>query len=401
MSMADLSVRRVAALVAISITTIAAAVAVTAMTAGEGRWGAWVAAGVVGFVSAVLIAGCGCVAASSIRRTSERDRNDRELRELLLVSDSIEESQMLLIRHIERIVPGAGAAVLVRGESDGRVHPALADHVDQTPLRAIQTERLRPRACLAMRLGHPHERRLGDQPLTACEVCGSLPGEVQCEPLLVAGEVAGAVVVANDGRLPEAARAAVRASVAQAAPVLVGQRTLALAERRAVSDLLTGLPNRRAAEETIARMTAHAGRTLSPLSVILLDLDRFSALNQLHGHDQGDKALAAIGRTLAGVVRASDFAARYGGEEFLVLLPDTDRNGALETAEKLRRAVEQTELPGVGVLTASLGVACLPEDAVEPGALLQRADRAMASAKTLGRNRVETAERSTGGLPGF
>jgi diguanylate cyclase (GGDEF)-like protein len=398
--MTDLSVRRVAALVAISITVVAVAVALAATTAGAGATGAWLTAGAVGVVSATLIAGAGAVAAGELRRSALSAERDRELHELLLVSDSIEESQLLLIRHIERIVPGAGAAVLVRGEADGRVHPALADHVDQTPLRAIQTERLRPRACLAMRLGRAHERRLGEQPLTPCEVCGSLQGEVACEPLLVAGEVAGAVVVASDGRLPLSARAAVRASVVKAAPVLAGQRTLAIAERRAVSDLLTGLPNRRAAEETIARMAAHAGRALSPLALILLDLDHFSALNQLHGHDQGDKALAAIGRTLAATIRGSDFAARFGGEEFLVLLPDTDRAGAVETAEKLRRAIEQTELPGIGVLTASFGVACLPDDAVDTGQLLQRADRALAAAKTLGRNRVETAERSgAGGLP--
>ena len=97
-------------------------------------------------------------------------------------------------------------------------------------------------------------------------------------------------------------------------------------------------------------------------------------------------------------MRASDFAARYGGEEFLVLLPDTDRAGAVEVAEKLRRAVERTEMRDIGNLTASFGIACLPEDAGEPEQLLRKADRALYAAKARGRNRVEVAA-PAGGPP--
>jgi diguanylate cyclase len=173
---------------------------------------------------------------------------------------------------------------------------------------------------------------------------------------------------------------------------MANQRNLALAERRAVSDALTGLPNRRAADETFRRLAAQAGRALSPLGVVLLDLDRFKQLNDQHGHAHGDRALAMVGRVVTDTLRASDFAARFGGEEFLLLLPDTDRRGAIEVAEKVRVAIEQIELPRAGALTGSLGVACLPEDAVEPDQLLRRADRALYAAKAGGRNRVEAAE---------
>jgi diguanylate cyclase len=138
-------------------------------------------------------------------------------------------------------------------------------------------------------------------------------------------------------------------------------------------------------------MVAHAGRSLSPLGVVLLDLDRFRVLNDLHGHSHGDKALSAVGRLLAATIRASDFVARFGGEEFLLVLPDTDRQGCVQVAEKVRRAIERTELVQTGPITASLGVACLPDDAVEPEQLLRQADRALYMAKAQGRNRVHAA----------
>jgi diguanylate cyclase len=207
----------------------------------------------------------------------------------------------------------------------------------------------------------------------------------------VGGQVIGSVLVTSASPISPADRDRVRNSVVQAAPILANQRNLALAELRAASDVLTGLPNRRAADETIKRMTAHAGRTLSPLAVVLLDLDHFKHVNDVHGHDQGDKALAAIGQVLTGTLRASDFVARYGGEEFLALLPDTDRTGAFDVAEKLRRAIERTDISGVGNVTASVGIAVLPDDAVEPEYLLRKADRALYAAKARGRNRVELA----------
>jgi diguanylate cyclase len=137
-------------------------------------------------------------------------------------------------------------------------------------------------------------------------------------------------------------------------------------------------------------MTAHAGRLLSPLSAVLLDLDHFKQVNDVHGHEQGDKALAAVAQILGSLLRASDFAARYGGEEFLILLPDTDRALAADVAEKLRAAIAGAEISNIGSLTASFGVAALPDDAGESEQLIRKADRALYSAKAAGRNRVAT-----------
>jgi diguanylate cyclase (GGDEF)-like protein len=137
-------------------------------------------------------------------------------------------------------------------------------------------------------------------------------------------------------------------------------------------------------------MAAQSARTLNPLAAIMLDLDHFKQVNDLHGHDRGDEVLAAVGTAITSCVRESDFAGRYGGEEFLILLPESDREGALVTAERLRGAISRLRIPQENLtVTASLGLAIMPEDAVTGADLLRRADRALYAAKRAGRNRVE------------
>ena len=191
--------------------------------------------------------------------------------------------------------------------------------------------------------------------------------------------------------ISEDARRRVRETVAQSAPVLANLRNLAIAESRALTDVLTGLANKRSIEDTLKRMSAQAGRTLSPLAAVMLDLDHFKQINDLFGHDRGDDVLAAVGSTITQTLRDSDVAGRYGGEEFLLLLPDTNREGALESAERLRAAIGALRVPGENRnVTASLGVAVLPDDAGDGAQLQRRADRALYAAKKSGRNRVET-----------
>jgi diguanylate cyclase (GGDEF)-like protein len=139
-------------------------------------------------------------------------------------------------------------------------------------------------------------------------------------------------------------------------------------------------------------MVAQAGRGTAPLSVIALDLDHFKALNDRHGHQAGDEALAAVGAALRAGVRASDFAGRWGGEEFVVLLPDTDLAGAAEVAGKLRELIAGITVPAApSGVTASLGVASLPEHAGSGDELFRAADRALYGAKAAGRDRVHLA----------
>jgi diguanylate cyclase (GGDEF)-like protein len=186
----------------------------------------------------------------------------------------------------------------------------------------------------------------------------------------------------------------------QAAPVLANLRNLAIAEIRAATDVLTGLPNNRSVQDTLRRMVAQASRSVSPLSAALLDLDHFKHVNDAHGHSRGDEVLAAVAATLRSSLRESDFVGRYGGEEFLILLPDTGKQQAQTVAEKVRAAVEAIVLSNLELrVTASLGVASLPDDCSDADSLVRAADRALYAAKGRGRNRVELFESQRGPAP--
>jgi diguanylate cyclase (GGDEF)-like protein len=137
-------------------------------------------------------------------------------------------------------------------------------------------------------------------------------------------------------------------------------------------------------------MVAQASRTVTPLAALLVDLDHFKKINDVYGHDRGDEVLAAAGVALRNVARESDFVGRYGGEEFLLLLPSTDKQGALHVAEAARKAIGAVRTPHADQITASVGVAVLPDDGGDAITLFRSADRALYSAKNNGRNRVET-----------
>jgi len=277
---------------------------------------------------------------------------------------------------------------LNRNNSADRLEPTVP--LDPGSPLCEPLQQAKPRSCLSVRLNRAFERSDASDEVMECEICGKLPAASVCQPLLVGGEVIGSVLVGIGGAPTETDRRRIDSSVSQAAPVLANFRNLALAERRAATDALTGLPNKRAVDDSLKRMAAQAGRTASPLSAIYLDLDHFKHINDTYGHDRGDEVLAAVGAVLRGELRASDLAGRMGGEEFLILAPDTGRAGALEIAEKVRLAlhgvhVHDLERP----VTASFGVATLLEDTLESDTLLRIADRALYTAKQNGRDRVE------------
>ena len=161
--------------------------------------------------------------------------------------------------------------------------------------------------------------------------------------------------------------------------------------RKAETDALTGIANRQAFNEVIARELARAKRFRQPLSVVIVDIDHFKRVNDRHGHPVGDQVLKAVAGLLATRVRESDFVARWGGEEFAVIASMTDAAGAARLAEKLRALLEVTNLGPPGCMTASFGVAELQADDTAES-LLQRADGALYDAKEGGRNRVRCAE---------
>jgi diguanylate cyclase (GGDEF)-like protein/PAS domain S-box-containing protein len=158
-------------------------------------------------------------------------------------------------------------------------------------------------------------------------------------------------------------------------------------EALAMMDGLTGLKNRRAFEERMVDEIARARRTNRPLSLLLLDIDHFKQYNDSFGHPRGDEVLRNVARHLTRCMRDTDYAARYGGEEFALLLPDADREGAAQLAERLREMIEEAAWEGRPV-TVSIGVATLSRDVATPEMLVEHADRALYRSKQNGRNLV-------------
>jgi diguanylate cyclase (GGDEF)-like protein len=149
-------------------------------------------------------------------------------------------------------------------------------------------------------------------------------------------------------------------------------------------DPLTGLPNRRGWDDLLTREIARVGRTGRPLSVAVLDLDRFKVFNDTHGHLVGDQLLKAAAGAWTGALRTSDVLARWGGEEFVVLMPETTAEDATAVVTRMADRTPMDQTFSAGIVTVTTGV--------DPDALVAAADGAVYRAKALGRARIETAD---------
>jgi len=158
-------------------------------------------------------------------------------------------------------------------------------------------------------------------------------------------------------------------------------------ETLAITDGLTGLKNHRHFREVLEQNFAHARRYDHPLSIILLDVDRFKQYNDTYGHPAGDAVLRVVADVLRQNVREVDLVARYGGEEFVILLPNTDYESSTMLAERLRASIEQQPWL-LRPVTASFGVSTLSQAAAKASVLVDEADRALYYSKEQGRNRV-------------
>ncbi len=175
---------------------------------------------------------------------------------------------------------------------------------------------------------------------------------------------------------------------------LVVARLVRQLQQLARRDSLTGLLNRRAMHAVLDQHVVQRRRAADTFSVLMIDVDHFKEVNDRHGHDVGDRALAHIARLMTQTLRAQDRLCRYGGEEFVALLPASNLTRALAEAEALRLRVRHTPLAhGTSslVLSVSIGVAEWAGAAEDPSRLLVRADDALYRAKRLGRDRVEAA----------
>jgi two-component system cell cycle response regulator len=200
------------------------------------------------------------------------------------------------------------------------------------------------------------------------------------------------------GRVERRMLSSATQAAATGALALSRAELLQQAERAAAIDGLTGVANRRTLDAALAALQRQwAGQGVG-FAVVLLDVDRFKVVNDQHGHQVGDRVLQSVARRLAQAARPQDLPARYGGEEFCLLLPDTDQRTAARIAQQLCTTLRETREP-IGV-TASFGIAAVPENASSAQAAVAAADDALIMAKETGRDRVVPAPRlqpATGG----
>jgi diguanylate cyclase (GGDEF)-like protein len=210
-------------------------------------------------------------------------------------------------------------------------------------------------------------------------------------PLVCRDQVLGAALLAGVGRPLACDPSLLEFLVDIAQQIALGvenARLFAQLSQMASTDELTKLSNRRRFTEALHLEMARVRRSNQPLALVMADVDHLKRINDTYGHPAGDAAIRHVADAFARGRRETDVAARLGGEEFALLLPNTDRMGAVKVAERLRRELAESEVPTIGTVTVSIGVATAPEETHDHQELLRLADERLYAAKSAGRNQV-------------
>jgi diguanylate cyclase (GGDEF)-like protein len=206
--------------------------------------------------------------------------------------------------------------------------------------------------------------------------------------------VEGAIVLSRRSAeaWSETSRRLLRGAAEEASAALTRAGSHRNAEVQATTDALTGLPNRRYFDE-FCDLLARRRRADDAIGILMVDIDKFKALNDRYGHAAGDEVLKAVGDAIVAGVRDDDVPARFGGEEFVVLLRNPTEAMALEIGERVRRSVRAVDLSSLGIagVTVSVGVAVATHVDEPIPAIIEAADAALYRAKRGGRDRVVAA----------
>jgi diguanylate cyclase (GGDEF)-like protein len=255
-----------------------------------------------------------------------------------------------------------------------------------------------PQTCKAVRSGRAfvvNDVRV--QALCPSKFALPMEGSYFCGPLIAGGVIIGSVRMeaAPDIWTPDRQRL-LESYLSGAATALSNLRMRDTMKAQANFDMLTGLYNRRFAQEYARKQFAIAKRSGQPLGVAMLDLDHFKELNDAHGHDAGDSVLRHFAKTVTESIRETNLIARYGGEEFLVVLPETSTKSCVLVAQRIREAVMTMTVPSstekpIPAVTVSIGVAVFPEHGGTLQEVMQASDKALYESKRRGRNCVTVA----------
>lgn len=305
--------------------------------------------------------------------------------ELLQTCHSQAEANTVIHGALPKLLPGMGGALYVSRRDDG----VLDLQVSWGPVAAVQS--FGSDDCWALRRGRPHlYEQAGAGAI--CRHIGQYEDSCLCVPLISQDDTLAVL------HLRPAGAESLSEDVQRLASVLAEQLSLAMGNLRlqetlrsgSERDPLTDLYNRRHLEISLQRELARARRHGFPVALVMIDVDHFKDFNDSNGHDAGDEVLRNVAHVLKRHTRVEDVACRYGGEEFLVVLPACPVDDAYSKAEAIREAIAQLHVFARGIalprITASLGVACYPEDGERMEDLIAEADAALYRAKSSGRN---------------
>jgi diguanylate cyclase (GGDEF)-like protein len=217
------------------------------------------------------------------------------------------------------------------------------------------------------------------------------PEALICVPLIARGQIKGALNIYREGEA--VAFSEMEFEIAKrfgdaAALALDNAQVRARLEHQARTDSLTGLFNHSVFYERLLASLQESSRTRAPLAVLMLDIDDFKHVNDVHGHAVGDELLRFLAEALRVIVRPEDVICRLGGEEFAVVMDDCDGEDAVRVAGRVQKRLEDVDFPGIGRMTVSVGLALGPEHAMNPRELAACAEAAMMTAKAQGKNQV-------------
>jgi diguanylate cyclase (GGDEF)-like protein len=310
--------------------------------------------------------------------------------DMLQSASGYEDANAVLHATVQGLMPDMAGALFIFNNSRDRLDLATSWNI---PEGHTPPDHVSPSACWALKRGKAHVNG-GKQGALRCEH-QKFGGVVLEIPMAARGELYGLLCFGAEGPDAEQKVQAIHGlATALADSMSLTLSSIALREKlrnQALRDPLTGLYNRRYMEDMLQRFTHISERNARPFSVIMIDLDHFKLLNDEHGHAVGDAVLRDVGQAITGALRQSDVACRYGGEELIVLMPDSGLTDAAAKAETLRQRIESiSERHGTRV-TASLGVASVPDSSATATGLVALADEALYRAKKAGRNQVVTA----------
>lgn len=326
-------------------------------------------------------------------QSSQRARRQVEtlfgMTDILQSAQISEDANAVLRATAIDLMPECGGMLYVFNNSRDRLDLAIEWGEDGGAPAALH---ITPDSCWALKRGKPHLNETGPAALRCNHMAGSQP--VLEIPIVARGEIHGLIALRGAALIDAELRARLKpVAIALADAMSLALSNIALRERlrnQALRDPLTSLYNRRFLEEMLERLTTDAERRRAPLAVIMMDLDHFKKLNDRYGHAAGDLVLRNTATAVLSCLRPVDVACRYGGEELAILLPDSTLEQAIAKAEQIRARLASASAGEVPV-TASFGVAAMPETCRRAADLLPTADVALYQAKDLGRDRVVAA----------